>query len=98
MWMNEYEVDDAVRRFNGTTPNLRRGAQVLHRLVRWTNRNSDGWGYWPKPSRAARSLMDLLYAADRFDPEDVTDAELARTLRPIKAFLTRQHVDHSEVL
>jgi hypothetical protein len=97
-WMNEYEVAEAVRRFDEQTPNLREGAQVLDRLVRWTNNNSDGWPYWAKPKRAANSLMGLLNGADRFDPEDITARQLAVALRPIKAFLTRQGVDHSKVL
>ena len=104
MWMNEHEVAEARNLFDPEdTPNLAQGAWVLGNLVAWTNRNSDGWPYWPKPSRAANSLMDLLRAhtyAARFghyqgtadELHDVTEAELAKALRPIKAFLTRQGV------
>ena len=95
--MNEYDVQDAINRLQ-SAPNLHRGAQVLRRLVDWTNSNSDGWAYWPKPVRAAKSLQELLQAADRFDPRDVTEADLNKALRPIKAFLTRHGVDHSVVL
>lgn len=94
MWMNEYDVQDAVNRFGqAETPNLATGAQALYDLMNWTNRNSDGWPYWNKPSRAAKSLMEMLHAADRFDPQDVTAADLAKALRPVKAFLTRQKAD-----
>lgn len=98
MWMNEHEVEEALRRFDDDTPNLREGAQVLDRLVRWTNNNSDGWPYWPKPARAANTLMGLLGGADRFDPKDISGRQLALALRPIKSFLTRQGVNHDEVL
>lgn len=98
MWMNEHDVDDAVRRFGDDTPNLAKGARVLSRLVTWTNSNSDGWPYWQKPQKAAATLMNLLHNADRFNPEDITAADLAVALRPIKAFLTRQGVDHALVI
>jgi hypothetical protein len=109
MWMNEHDVEDAVLRYSDTdTPNLLAGAQILARLVRWTNRNSDGWPYWSKPGNAAKRLMDVLreneYAA-RFGHDrngepltDITRADLQRALRPIKAFLTRQGVPHDAVL
>lgn len=90
-WMNEYEIEEAVERFTHVPdcPNLLAGAETLHRLVRWTNRNSDGWPYWQKPGNAAKALMDLLTTADRFDPQDCTEADLKRTYTPIKSFLTR---------
>lgn len=100
LFMNEHEVEEALRRFDATeTPNLAAGAVTLARLVEWTNRNSDGWPYWPKPSRAAKSLMEALQAASLQyhtgrEVEDISAAELARVLRPIKAFLTRQGASH----
>lgn len=107
-WMNEYEVEDALRRWSpGETPNLAAGAQILDSLRGWANRNSDGWVYWPKPSRAAASLQTLLQAGEARErnrytngeqPRDATAAELKKALSPIKAFLTRQGVDHDLVL
>lgn len=98
LFMNRYEVEDTVRRFADTdTPNLLTGAQALERLMRWTDANSDGWAYWPKPTTAAKKLMELLQGVDRFDPVDCTDAELRRAFTPIKAFLTKQGVDHEVV-
>lgn len=99
MFLNEYEVQEAVQRFSrGSTPNLQRGAQALNGLVEWANSHSDGWAYWPKPGRAAASLQSLLAGVDRFDPQDVSESELKAALRPVKAFLTRQGVAHAEVL
>ena len=99
MWMNEWDVQDMRLRLHDTDncPNLRDGADTLFRLMAWTNQNSDGWPYWQKPARAAARLMDLLQAADRFDPQDCTEAELKKAYTPIKSFLTRQGVDHPVV-
>lgn len=91
LYMNSYEIEEAVLRFGrGDTPNLQQAALILERLRGWTNRNSDGWAYWPKPCRAAKRLQELLQEVDRYRPVDCTEAELAAALRPIKAFLTRQ--------
>lgn len=99
MWMNEYDIEEALRlTAHFELPNKRRAAEVLDRLKDWTNRNSDGWPYWQKPARAANKLMELIdLTAVRRTSEDCTEAELRRALVPIKAFLTRQHVDHVEV-
>ncbi|HEX9085916.1 MAG TPA: hypothetical protein VF867_00130 [Arthrobacter sp.] len=100
-WMNEYEVERAVARFGEDTPYLRRGARVLYSLMEWTNSHSDGWPYWQKPARAANKLMGVLASASntpRGGEVDITDADLKKALSPIKAFLTRQGVDHNQIL
>lgn len=99
LFLNEYDVESAVIRYatDSSTPNLGTAALALARLVDWTNSHSDGWAYWPKPARAARSLQQLLSDADRYNPQDVTPAELQRALVPIKAFLTRQGTSLGEV-
>lgn len=102
MWMNEYEIEDALRlTAYFELPNARRAAEILSRLKDWTNNNSDGWPYWQKPSKAADKLMTALTAAinasRQQDNMDMTQAELQKALTPIKSFLTRQGVAHSEV-
>lgn len=102
MWMNEYEIEDALRlTAYFELPNARRGAEILSKLKDWTNNNSDGWPYWQKPSKAADKLMTALTAAinasRQQDNMDMTQAELQKALTPIKSFLTRQGVAHSEV-
>lgn len=98
MFMNEWEVERAVERFNTDEfPNLGLASRSLYRLMRWTNANSDGWAYWSKPIRAAKQLQVLLSGVDRWDPQDVTEAEVKKALVPVKAFLTRQGVDHAVV-
>lgn len=99
-WMNEYDVESAnIMAAEQHLPNLYRGTVILARLVAWTNSNSDGWPYWTKPSKASTNLMVLITDAKLFrgDAKDVSEAELKRTFTPIKAFLTRQQVDHAEV-
>lgn len=96
MWMNEYDVEDALRRVDPEeTPNLAGAVIALANLVSWTNSNSDGWPYWAKPGNAAKSLQALIQGVDRYDPQDVTAAQVTKALSPVKAFLTRQGVDHS---
>jgi len=106
MWMNEYEVVETLGQTHfqvDEVPNMYAGARVLEALMEWTNSNSDGWPYWQKPAKAANSLMVAFHLrsyALRFGHDrdgsplvDFTDEELAKALRPIKAFLTRQDVN-----
>ena len=104
-FMNEHEVEDALGVFEqADTPNRRRAAENLSRLVDWTNAHSDGWAYWPKPARAAAKLMDLLQGdgtwatLQRLETEDCTEAELTAALAPIKALLTRVKAEHPELI
>lgn len=109
MWMNESNVDEAVEIFAcNNTPNYAYLAETVQNLMRWTNRNSDGWPYWNKPSNAARKAQEVLSTEvlalrrGSYRPEaeeqDLTSAELRKIISPIKAFLTRQGVEHDQVL
>jgi hypothetical protein len=100
-YLNEYEAEDCYRIFTreNETPNLAIGAQIILALIEWTNSCSDGWPYWLKPRQAASRLITLLDDKRRehlkgYGILDVDDAELKDTLKPIKAFLTRQGVDY----
>lgn len=100
-WMNRYEIEEALR-WTDEGSNAESGARTLYRLMRWTDNHSDGWPYWQKPSKAATRLMDALQKVKESgrrdgDYVDITEAELKAYYRPIKAFLTRQGVEHSEV-
>lgn len=107
-FMNDYDIDNALRAFldraglgEGETPHLGILAVVVNNLADWANDNSDGWAYWPKPCRAAARaqeiLQDALSAQYRGPVEDIDIPTLRKACAPIKAFLTRQGVDHSEV-
>lgn len=111
-FMNEYDIDQALREYgtNGfvepgrtVTPNRYFGAIVVANLAEWANEHSDGWCYWPKPVRAAARLIEHLSGGTYTERQerlqhDISDAELTASLRPIKAFLTRQGADHDSVI
>lgn len=98
-FMNEYDIEEALARYDAEDfPYLAEAAEKLHLLMRWTNRNSDGWPYWKLPAKAADKLMTLIQSADRFDPQDVTAVEVKKALTPIKSFLTRQGEDPGAIL
>lgn len=101
MYMNDYDIEFALRRFDSpSTPNRYLVALTISRLAEWTNSHSDGWAYWPKPLRAAERAMRLVGSSTNAanDAQERTDAEVTAALRPIKAFLTRQAVSHDAVL
>lgn len=103
MFMNDFDIEQA-RRIGARQGwhNMVRAADTLDNLRQWADENSDGWAYWPKPSKAAATLARTIYAHEqdfrRGAGEDLTDAELRAGLKPIKAFLTRQGVNHAEVV
>jgi len=100
-FMNRWDIDRAVGMYAGGSPIsakrhpvLGPAAETLQSLAEWTDRNSDGWAYWPKPVRAAKRLMELIerdgtnafYGGPR---PDATVEEYKAALRPVKAFRTR---------
>lgn len=103
-YMNDYDLDDAVRRYDpAVTPNRAYLAATVSALRDWTNHNSDGWAYWPKPVRAAARAIELIDSTTteeniRRETQDATDAETVAALSVIRAFLTRQGVAHDSVL
>lgn len=90
MFMNEYEIDEARHRYRGH-PVLGPATATLAALRDAANENSDGWCYWPKPSRAAQQLQELITVCDRFDDEraDATPERLRKVYAPLRAFRTR---------
>lgn len=101
-WLNRWEIEERAQEFE-RHPVLGPATETLANLMEWTDRNSDGWPYWTKPSRAASKLMDLIEqahrAAYRYDPDapsghwEPTQAEINAATRPIKAFRTRHGAD-----
>jgi hypothetical protein len=93
--MNEFEVDWAFDRFGADVDNLGRAVRTLDNLVQWTNRNSDGWPYWSKPSNASKRLQSLVHArmSPRCEDTTISDAEYKAALVPIKAFRTKHGAD-----
>lgn len=105
VFLNEYQIDTA--QINAAEdfhrPNVQRAVLTLARLMEWTNANSDGWAHWRKPSAASTKLQKWVHDfcfhpfASIDTHRDMTSAELKSAYTPIKAFLTRQGVDHSEI-
>lgn len=95
-FMNQYEIEDAAAQ-HAAHPVLGPATRTLSNLMEWTNSNSDGWCYWPKPARAAKQLMDLIDTEGgwryRQVVDSVTPAQYRKALAPIKAFRTRQKAD-----
>ncbi len=100
--MNSYDIEDARLRY-AEHPLLGPATRTLVSLQRAADANSDGWAFWPKPSRAANRLMALIEGDEhpegrrgaRFDTEraDVTEAKLRAAYSPLKAFRTRSGLD-----
>lgn len=99
--LNQYEIDDAQRKAaqDFHRPNAQAAVLTLARLVEWTNNNSDGWAYWRKPHTAATKLQVIVrdHYYYPFEQGDLSAKDLKAAYTPIKAFLTRQGVAHSEV-
>lgn len=96
LYMNDYDIMRAVE-FYHAHPVLSRATRTLANLASWTDRNSDGWAYWPKPAKAAEKLMTLI-EQDKFNPNpDVTEADYKKALTPIKAFCTKNNVDFLDI-
>jgi hypothetical protein len=93
MFMNTYDIDDALQRWE-THPVLGPASRTMAELRDAADDNSDGWTYWKAPQQAAQKLMTLIqgdgtnkyYSGPR---EDATPEALKAALRPIKSFRTR---------
>ncbi len=103
--LNEFEIETAQIKaaHDFHRPNLQRAVLTLARLMEWTNSNSDGWAHWSKPAAASKKLQEVIYTryfgrdSHHFDAADVSLTDLKRGQATIKAFLTRQGVDHAVV-
>ncbi len=96
-FMNDYDIQRADRLYRDH-PVLGPAVETIASLKAWTDQNSDGWAYWPKPARAAARLMELIegngtYQAQQEADQRATVEAYKAALRPIKAFRTRQGAD-----
>lgn len=111
MFMNEYEVDDAVwnlqriERLDGIDlGNLRKIAESLSSYRDWVNSVSDGWPYWSPAIKAARKAQEALQSfahahwRGNGSHEDVDRATVTAALRPMRAFVTRHGGDAKAVV
>jgi len=84
---NQWEIEEGAERHYENL-NVRRGWNLLRRLVDATNDQSDGWPHWKAPSQSARTLQSHLQRAGRSGA--ITDAELKAAVSPIRSMVTRQ--------
>jgi hypothetical protein len=82
LFMNEYEIDQAVRNTTGVKNDA---ARFLAAFKDEVNAHSDGWPYWSVAARAAKRLMQLVSSR-----EEATEAQFRAALAPIKSFYTRR--------
>lgn len=104
-FMNRWDIERACGMYCGASPIsakrhpvLGPACETIRNVMEWTDRNSDGWAYWPKPVRACAKLFELVerdgtnayFGGERLD---ATVEEYKAALRPVKAFRTRFGAD-----
>ena len=99
MFMNEYEIQEALDIVKSHAPEIAPYAQYLHDWVGVINQNSDGWPYWRAGRAAADKLGDAVQKAVnaiRGRGEMPTEKELKAGLIPIKSAATRHNLPAPE--
>lgn len=92
MNMNQADIELAANNHHDC-PNVRKGFNLLLRLMQTVNEQSDGWAYWSAPSKAAEQLMGLLKTAGNlwYDTHGkISDANFRKAVTPIKSMVTKQ--------
>lgn len=96
-FMNEYDIDDAVRVLEQVDSPTLRYAQYLSDWRDIINNNSDGWPYWKVGTGAAQKLMaavsQAVDAAARGSDNEPSDKELRAAVTQIKSAATRRGLD-----
>jgi hypothetical protein len=90
--MNQHDIEYAHSR-NHACPNVRKGVGLLYRLMLAVMEQSDGWAYWPTPSKAATKLMELLKTAGNLNHDTsgtITAQQLKAAITPIRRMVTVQ--------
>jgi hypothetical protein len=92
MYMNQEEIEWAAKQEHAC-PNVRKGTQVLLKLMEAVNAQSDGWHSWPAPSRSAEKLQELLKTAGNLHHRTqgtISAADLKKAIAPIRSMVTIQ--------
>jgi hypothetical protein len=92
MFMNQGDIEHMARQYH-ECPNVRKGVQLLLKLMQATNAQSDGWHSWPAPSRSAQKLQELLQTAGNLHYRTygkITEQQLTKAIAPIRAMVTKQ--------
>lgn len=100
MWMNTYDIDDAVEIIARRAPQFSKYAKFLADWRDTVNANSDGWAHWKGGTKPADTLSALLKAVvdhvrtgqfGRSKPLP-TDAQFRKALAPIRAAATKHNL------
>ena len=92
MFMNQPEIEFAASRQHAC-PNVTKGIKLMLRLVEAVNAQSDGWAYFPAPSRSCEKLQELVKTAGNLNHGThgtITADQLKKAVAPIRAMVTRQ--------
>lgn len=90
--MNQHDIEYAHSR-NHACPNVRKGVELLYRLMQAVMEQSDGWAYWSPPSKAATKLIELLKTAGNLNygtSGTITAKQLKDAITPIRRMVTVQ--------
>jgi len=92
MFMNQSEIEWAASRQHDC-PNVRKGVQLLLKLMEAVNAQSDGWAYWRAGSKATEKLVTLLKTAGNLQHGThgkITAEALKKAITPIRSMVTFQ--------
>jgi hypothetical protein len=94
VFMNEYEIDEAARRY-ADDPILGKASRFLQEFRDEVNAHSDGWAYWKPAITSAGKLMALIQSVQGSPEWDGIDEQakgkmFLKALTPIKCFMTRR--------
>ena len=92
MFLNQYEIENIARNKHDC-PNVRKGANLLLRLMQSVNAQSDGWAYWSPPIKSAEKLIQLLQTAGNLwygTHGTITSEQLKQAVIPIRRMVTIQ--------
>lgn len=90
--MNKSQIEMMYKN-NHLCPNVRKGVNLLFRLMQSVDAQSDGWAYWSAPFDAANKLMALLRTAGNIwrDTDGIiTEKQLKDAITPIRRMVTTQ--------
>lgn len=87
MWMNEYEIQDAVQRIS-SPPSFVEGAYFLSRFCDLINSISDGWPYWSYGTKCSDDLQNLIGQV-RHPNNPVDTRKVKPAIKKVLTFLKR---------
>lgn len=98
MFMNQAEIEWAASQQH-SCPNVRKGVQLLLKLMQSVNEQSDGWHSWPAPSKSANKLQELLKTAGNLSygtHGKISAEDLKKAITPIRTMVTYQKKKQAE--